>query len=224
MGLRSWLTVIDNQNQWEQFKVSINDINKYFEDPIAYSIEITTPSSLFSKGDIVIAWDSDGKPGDMLKLFPKTILLDNYLPDNPDWNKNPERYGKFIDDVDKFFNEKGMENVLYAISKGFLSYKNDIKHLELIKVLKQDVIKDLYSLNDIKTFLSAIHKFKTGGTINNEQITASKNDFVKILDEHTEKINSHKHLKENGKHTEQDEIRAIKKVHTNPKFDQGLTM
>jgi hypothetical protein len=168
MGHRSWLTVIEDQRQWKTFnKITEAEKDSYFTG-ISYAIEITSENSGFEKGDVIIAWNSDSRPGKMLETFPKTILLDNYLSQVPEWNDDPSQFGNFFDqmiDVDKylFLKEKPEHNILNEKSDNINKSKNT-------------------AMEKLKIGNARTHEFKSGTTVYDAGLQKSKLEGVPVND------------------------------------------
>ena len=117
MGLRSWLTRIEEPGDWDFFKKALR-INS-LSYGVTYVIDIAADIPLLDKG-IWVAWSGD--TGSSLSYMPgvfieKTVLLDNlldYLHDEfPAFElKGPESFGKFLkrNKIEKLLEERWGED------------------------------------------------------------------------------------------------------------------
>ncbi len=108
MGHRSWLTEVNNVDDCKEVYNSILD-NK-FGYGVAYAILIEK-DCMFKVGSVVMAWSADGNASiDELsppKYINRTVLLDDYLEEYPEWHqepKGPENFGKMleVENIDLF--------------------------------------------------------------------------------------------------------------------------
>ncbi|KKL78032.1 hypothetical protein LCGC14_2028880 [marine sediment metagenome] len=100
MGLRSWLTRVDDVDQWNDLETQIENAELAYG--LVYVINITK-ECLLEKG-MWVAWSGDttGSLWEVSKHFQdQTWLLDNMIDEFPAYNDDPSQYGDFMDD-DKY--------------------------------------------------------------------------------------------------------------------------
>lgn len=100
MGLRSWLTKAEDVTEYVALQAQIR------HNPIGYGvvyvISITEECPL--EGGIWVAWSGDGRSSLTEFMWPhfveRTRLLDNLTEECPDFNDDPAKYGRFLEEED----------------------------------------------------------------------------------------------------------------------------
>jgi len=116
MGLRSWLTRIEEPGDWDFFMKALQ-INPHGFG-VSYVIDIADDIPCLCKG-IWVAWSGDG--GWSLSLYmpgmfiERTVLLDELHEKFPSYDlKGPEAFGKLLDpvEIEKVLEERQGEDLL----------------------------------------------------------------------------------------------------------------
>jgi hypothetical protein len=101
MGLRSWLTPLQEPGDWDFFQRAI-EINPDGYG-VSYVLDVTEPIPGLSEG-LWVAWSGDGS-GSLTEYMPGKFieasrLLDNILETTPGF-KDPTKYGRLVGSPDE---------------------------------------------------------------------------------------------------------------------------